>query len=335
MAAAAHTTEPKITIILPVYNVAEFLPRCLASIDGQTFRDFCVIAVNDGSTDNCPQILRDFAADHPYCTVVDQENQGLAQARNAGLALAKTEFVSFIDSDDFVESTFLEELYNACVQNDADIACCFHYYYYAESDRRVAHPFRCGGVYSRDEALEKLLQDLQLQSYAWNKLYRRRLFADNGITYPTMAFEDMATTLRLFQQSRRVAVINRPLYYYVQRKSSILKTPNPKKINDFIRATASMRVSLESSGEFAKFKRKYRDLCRKTHFYCNYYLVKYHLRNGSTRGMGKNLKRIRKNLQFYQSDRFYPAAKQGISITAMPDALPVGSRQAPTDRHRK
>ena len=137
---------PKITIILPVYNVAEFLPRCLASIDRQTFRDFCVIAVNDGSTDNSPQILRAFAESHPYCTVVDQENRGLAQARNRGLSLAKSPYVSFIDSDDFIAPTFLQELYDACVQNDADIACCFQYYYYAESKRRVQHPFRCSGV---------------------------------------------------------------------------------------------------------------------------------------------------------------------------------------------
>lgn len=322
MIPAVLTTEPKITIILPVYNVADFLPRCLSSIEKQTFRDFCVIAVNDGATDNSPELLREFAAKHPYFTVIDQKNQGLAAARNTGLSLAKTEYISFIDSDDFIAPTFLQELYDACEQNNADISCCFYYYYYVESQKRVPHPFRCSGVFTRDGAMKKLLQDVQIQSYAWNKLYKRRLFADNKITYPSMAFEDMATTHKLFQHANRVAVINRPLYYYVQRKTSILKTPSPTKINDFIRAAASVRLSLEDSGEYPHFKRSYSALCHKTAFYCNYYLVKYHLTNKTAKGLTKNMRQIYKSLWHYQSGKFTPGLLAGQSPTTLPDALP-------------
>lgn len=322
-ATATPTTEPKITVILPVYNVADFLPRCLRSIDKQTFRDFRVIAVNDGSTDDSPRILREFEASHPYFTVIDQNNQGLAAARNTGLALAKTEYISFIDSDDFVAPTFLEELYLACEANDADIACCYYYYAYVESRRRIQHPFRCSGVFTREEALKKLLQDIQLQSYAWNKLYRRKLFSEHQITYPSMAFEDMATTHKLFQYANRVAIIDRPLYYYVQRKTSILKTPNWNKINDFVRAAASVRVSLERSGEFPQFKRNFRQLCWKTNFYCDYYLLKCHLSRKNLKGFSKNMKSIWKSFQYYNSDQFDSKAIADLQLETLPDALPA------------
>ncbi|MDD5952774.1 MAG: glycosyltransferase [Oscillospiraceae bacterium] len=313
----------KITLILPVYNVQDYLPRCLLSIDRQTFRDFRVIAINDGATDRSPEILRDFAEKHPYCTVVHQENQGLAAARNTGLSLADGEYIAFVDSDDFLAPTFLQELYDACEKNDADIACCFCYYYYEELKKRVVHPFRCHGVYDRQQAIKKLLQDLQVQSYAWNKLYKRTLFSDNHITYPTMAFEDLATTHRLFQHARRVAVIDRPLYYYVQRKTSILKTPNPKKINDFIRAAASVRISLAQSGDFPQYRRAYSDLCRKTNFYCDYYLLKYHLSRRSLKGLPTQLRKIHSHLHFYRSDRFHPERLTTQNLSVLPDALSV------------
>ena len=317
----ADTAGVKITVILPVYNVAEYLPRCLDSIDRQTCRSFRLIAVNDGATDNSPEILRDFAADHPYVTIIDQENQGLSAARNTGLAAADTEYVSFIDSDDFVEPTFLEELLAACEEHDADIACCFPCYYYVDSGRKAPHPFRCSGVFSRDEILRKLLQDTQVQSYAWNKLYRRRLFTENDILYPKMAFEDMSTTLRLFQKTKRVAVIDRSLYYYVQRKTSILKTPNPKKINDFIRATASMRMALEATGEYEQFRKYYGKLTRKTHFYCLYYLTKIHVRSHTFWGYFSRVRKIGRALRYYKSSEFHPTPEQMQDPASLPDTL--------------
>ncbi len=320
---SVSTTEPKITVILPVYNVAEFLPRCLRSLENQTFRDFCVIAVNDGSTDASAQILRDFAAAHPYFTVVEQENQGVSAARNAGIAMARSEYISFLDSDDFIAPTFLQELYDACEQNKADIACCFYYYYFPAQKLRVQHPFRCAGVYTRQQAMNKLLRDLQLQSYPWNKLYKRSLFTDYDVTYPPMRFEDVATTHKLFAHANRIAVINRPLYYYTQRKDSFLKTPTPQKINDFIRAAASVRVSLEADGQFEQYQKRFGDLCRKTAFYCDYYVVKYHMKNRSVKGMADHLRRVRVNLRYYQSDRFHPEKMADKCVSSLPDALPV------------
>ena len=104
---------PKITVLMPVYNVSKFLPKCLQTLMDQTFRDFRLIAVNDGSTDNCLEILRDFEARYHNITVIDQPNRGMSMARNAALALADSKYICFVDSDDYLAPTFLQELYQA------------------------------------------------------------------------------------------------------------------------------------------------------------------------------------------------------------------------------
>ena len=116
---------PKITVLMPVYNVSKFLPKCLQTLMDQTFRDFRLIAVNDGSTDNCLEILRDFEARYHNITVIDQPNRGMSMARNAALALADSKYICFVDSDDYLAPTFLQELYQAITIHDADIACCY------------------------------------------------------------------------------------------------------------------------------------------------------------------------------------------------------------------
>ena len=103
--------------------------------------------------------------------------------------------------------------------------------------------------------MKKLLKDVQIQSLAWNKIYKRSLFVDHGITFPSMAFEDMATTHRLFSHSEKVVVINRALYYYNQQSASTLATINAQKINDFILATAMVRASLDQNGVYDKYKK--------------------------------------------------------------------------------
>ncbi|MFQ9440680.1 MAG: glycosyltransferase [Acutalibacteraceae bacterium] len=220
---------PKITVLMPVYNVSKFLPKCLQTLMDQTFRDFRLIAVNDGSTDNCLEILRDFESRYHNITVIDQPNRGMSMARNAALALADSKYVCFVDSDDYLAPTFLQELYQAITIHDADIACCYYYYHFVESDSLYKYPFRTSGVFNKEEALKKLLKDVQIQSLAWNKIYKRSLFVDHGITFPSMAFEDMATTHRLFSHAEKVVVINRALYYYNQQSASTLQRLMPKK----------------------------------------------------------------------------------------------------------
>ena len=311
--------NPQISVIIPVYNVDRFLRRCLNTLVHQTYRDFEIIAVNDGSPDHCPEILHEFEQQYDFITVIDQENQGMSKARNAGMKIARGEYLCFVDSDDYVSPRYLEELHWAITSNKADIACCYYYYHFVESDLLYKYPFRCEGVFSKGEAMKKLLRDTQIQSLVWNKIYKRSIFTENNITFPTMAFEDMAVANKIFAHADKVVVINKALYYYSQQGNSTLATINASKINDFIRATVMIRVNLETTGVYEVYKRSYHALMRKTCLCCFYYVVKMHVRKKSLRGCLRNMKRVVRAIAHYAGDEFSPSVLEFPDIVCSPD----------------
>ncbi|MFU0831939.1 MAG: Glycosyltransferase [Oscillospiraceae bacterium] len=318
----AQTHTPEISVVIPVYNVEKYVGKCLLSLEEQTFRDFEIIAVNDGSTDSSLEILRHFEKKYDNITVIDQKNKGMSQARNVGMAKARGTWLTFVDSDDYVAPTFLEELYQACINNDADIACCYYYFHFIENDFLFEYPFRCKGVFTSTQAMNKLLRDVQIQSMVWNKLYRRSLFTDYNITFPTMCFEDMATTHKVFAHANRVVVLDRPLYYYNQHSMSTLATMNANKINDFIRAIAMVRLSLEKNGLYEKYKKSYLALTRKTCNCCYLYVLKMHGEKKCMRGCMTNMKRISKVIRYCTADKFNSAVLRELSeIVAPPEKL--------------
>ena len=191
--------NPKISVIIPVYNVEKFLAKCMSSLVHQTIQvPYEIIAVNDGSPDNCLEILREFEQAYDFVTIINQPNMGMSTARNAGMKIARGAYWCFVDSDDYVTPDYLEELYKAVTENDADIACCYYYYRYVKSGLTYEYPVRCHGVFNNEQAMHKLLHDLQIQSLVWNKIYKSSLFTDYNITFPVMAFEDMAIANRIF-----------------------------------------------------------------------------------------------------------------------------------------
>ncbi|HCR44446.1 MAG TPA: glycosyl transferase family 2, partial [Ruminococcaceae bacterium] len=143
---AENSRLPMISVIIPVYNVEKYVGKCLSSLVEQTYRDFEVIAVNDGSTDNSLDILRHFEARYGFIKVINQENRGMSQSRNRALKEARGKYIALVDSDDYVAPTYLEELYSACAENDADISCCYYYLHYIGNDFLFEYPFRCRGV---------------------------------------------------------------------------------------------------------------------------------------------------------------------------------------------
>lgn len=314
---------PRITICMPVYNVAPYLERCLKSVLAQTFPDFVLIAVNDGSTDNSLQILERFAQISPKIQVVTQENRGMSAARNHALSLAQSEYVCFLDSDDFLHPDYLRILYHTARRNHADIACCYFTYHFQKSGFQFPHPFRCKGIYDPLSAIRLLLRDLHLQSYAWNKLYKRRLFTENHITFPSIAFEDIATAHRLFFFANRIAITNQCLYYYVQRDSSTIGNMKIRTINDFIRATASVRISLSQLGVYNLFQHEYAALCRKTNFFCKLYRFRLARTNHSLDRLYSDLRACSQALHLYANPSFDPTPYFPLSgqLPAIPDTL--------------
>lgn len=213
---------PEVSVVVPIYNVEDYLPKCLDSLLAQTFRDFELILVNDGSRDGCLAIMKDYASRDPRIRIVDKANGGLSDARNAGMAIARGTYIQFVDSDDFVEPDLLQECVSALRKTDADMVIFDVYQYHQKTGLKevIRNVYDGGRTYVLKENPEMMTRILNA---AWNKMYRLSLFRDSGITYPWGCYyEDLGTTYRLLARCRRIAFVNKPLYdYLADRPGSI------------------------------------------------------------------------------------------------------------------
>lgn len=302
-----NNTTPEISIIIPVYNVEQYIRKCLDSIQSQTFTDFEAIIVDDSSPDGSIKIAMEFVANDPRFKIITRENGGLSAARNTGLQYAVGKYVAFIDSDDFIAPTYLEKLYNACEQNNADIAYCgFTYYFYKSGFKKKQMFIVRDCVMGRDEAVSRIISDHGLHSYAWNKLYRRSIFTEHKIEYPTMYFEDVATSPKTFFYTNRLAVTGECLYYYVKRPGSILSTMNVNKINDLLLSVMIISNFLRKNGEYEKFEKS---LLRILHKFCLvniYSIIRQHILKFSFKGMATNLKTNKKIARYIEACEWTP-----------------------------
>lgn len=214
-----------ISVIVPIYNVELFLKRCIDSLLAQTFSDYELILVDDGSPDKCPQICDTYAQRDNRIRVIHKENGGLSDARNAGLEIAEGEFVVFVDSDDVVSPHYLEYLYRAIIEDDCDIAVC-GYQMFEENVLVRDLSYDKGYIYSGTEMLWRIYSENHTEYIesvvSWNKLYKKQLF--DGIRFPKgKIHEDEATTYRVYCKAQKITVIPCVLYYYYQNTAGIMK----------------------------------------------------------------------------------------------------------------
>ena len=211
----------KIFFIIPVYKVEEYLHRCVDSVLKQTYENVEIVLVDDGSPDNCPKICDEYAKNHKNIVVIHKENGGLSDARNAGIIHAlksadKEDFITFLDSDDFVHESFAEKMVALCLENGSDTAQCGYEKgsadVFSQSEERAQH-----NTYDSEEAL----LNYRLKSQAWAKIYRVKAF--ENLFYPVGMFnEDEFVTYRAIYNSNKVTFSDEKLYYYYQRGSSIM-----------------------------------------------------------------------------------------------------------------
>lgn len=212
--------EELITIIVPVYNVEQYVARCLKSIIDQTYRNLEIIVVDDGSTDKSGTICDEIAHSDYRIKVIHKENGGLSDARNVGLEIAKGKYIGFIDSDDYIEPDMIECLHNSCIEHQADISVCGRVCEMEESSQKYNLFSDFSGVLTSNEAIKDLLIQKNCDSAAWDKIYKAELLRD--IRYPKgIIHEDLNVTVRLFAQCKRVAFTGRTLYHYRVRNGSI------------------------------------------------------------------------------------------------------------------
>ena len=221
-----------ISIIVPVYNVEQYLDRCVKSLLQQTYKNLEIILVDDGSPDRCGQMCDNYAKLDSRVLVIHKENGGLSDARNTGLCSASGKYIGFIDSDDWVAPDMFEVLYNGLIGNNADISICG---YYKVQDNVVYSKYiENAVVYSKQEALQELLLDNKIENYAWNKLYKSSLFTDD-IKYPIdKHFEDVGTTYKLFMNAETIVVLPEIKYFYFRHPNSIVGSWKAESLIDYI-----------------------------------------------------------------------------------------------------
>ncbi len=222
----------KISVIVPCYNVQEYIEKCLQSLADQTYKNLEVIVVNDGSTDTTRDIIGKFCEGRENFIVVDKQNGGLSSARNEGFKYATGELIGFVDSDDFVDVDMYEHLYNNMIKEGADLSICGKYRY--END--IAAPMQKEGIYlsmTGEQALKTLLMGNPYQNEAWDKLYKRELFDD--LRFPVgKQYEDSAIMYKIMFACNKVVYDSTPKYYYLIRGNSITGTNfSPKRMDYF------------------------------------------------------------------------------------------------------
>jgi glycosyltransferase involved in cell wall biosynthesis len=221
---------PKISIIIPVYNVEKYLRKCLDSIIRQTFGDFECILIDDESADNCPTICDEYALKDKRITVLHQKNAGVSAARNAGLDRARGEWIGFVDSDDWCEPRMFQFLYENAVRINADISICgwrelgekeAYYediYCFEESNIKKLLTF------DSKTAILELLDMESFGGYSWNKLIKSDYFINSNIRYDTTVktMSDVLVFYHIFKLARKIVFSSEPLYNYIQTSNSII-----------------------------------------------------------------------------------------------------------------
>ena len=220
-----------VSIIVPIYNVEQYLRECIDSIIKQTYKNLEIILVDDGSPDNCGQICDEYAKKDDRIKVIHKENGGLSSARNAGLDIATGEYISFIDSDDYVSNNFIEELYSLCIKCDADIAECDFVKFTDKIE--VQKKDKVIEKYSTIEMQEQIYTENYIKTIVvWNKLYKKYLY--EKLRFPQGKInEDEFTTYKVFDSSlKNIAVTSEILYYYRYNENSIMgKKFNEKRLD--------------------------------------------------------------------------------------------------------
>lgn len=219
---------PKVSVVVPIYNVEGYLKKNLQSLHTQTYSDFEVLCINDGSSDNSPAIIDEYVKKDRRFIGYTKTNGGLSDARNYGMVRAKGEYIMFIDGDDFCEANMLEECVKAMDKDDLDILVFAYNQYYLEKNTKEFIGLEI------EDKITSLQEDKSIlaktPNAAWNKMYKKRLFVDNDITYPFgYRHQDLGTTAKLMYYAKRIGYTNKAYYnYLIDRPNNITKAIDEK-----------------------------------------------------------------------------------------------------------
>ena len=209
-----------VTVIVPFYNVENYIEKCLQTLVGQTLDDIEIILVNDGSKDRSKIVVDKFLKQYPEKIVyLEKENGGLSDARNYAIPYAKGEYIAFLDSDDYVEKTMYKDMYELAKKEDSDMVECNFYWEYPDKKKEDV-----GIVYNgKKEMLEKI------RVVAWNKLIRKEVLEKSKVLFPKgLRYEDVEFTYKLIPYLDKVSFLKKPCVHYIQREGSISNNQNER-----------------------------------------------------------------------------------------------------------
>lgn len=243
---------PKLSIVIPIYNVEAYLERCIDSVLYPSLEDYEIILINDGSTDNSPAIAQSFAEKYPeLVTLISTPNGGLGHARNVGIDAANGEYILFVDSDDHLVDNAVPEMMEQ-LKCGKDIIL-FDVLYVNENDELLHSTHGCAQVGELTlETCPSLINSLQ---NAWNKLCRRSIYIDNNIRFPDrLWYEDIPTMLKLYLLTDSILSVHKAWYCYLMRSGSITNSKNEKRNLEIISAVDTLIDFYKEHGKFEQYK---------------------------------------------------------------------------------
>ena len=230
--------KEKISVIVPIYNVENYIEKCILSIINQTYTNLEIILVDDGSTDNSSKIIDEYAKKDSRIKVIHKKNEGVSIAKNLGMKESTSNFISFIDSDDTVTPDYIEILYNNLINTNSDISVIGYKVVTENNNILFDSIYGCNLkkdqviVYEGIEKIKELLLQKTIKNFGC-KLYRK----DVLINFPVgVTYEDIVFSLEVIMRSKRVVYTNKSLYNYLKRNNSITATISSKNLNDFANA---------------------------------------------------------------------------------------------------
>lgn len=216
---------PKVSIVVPIYNVEEYIEKCIKSLLNQTLQDIEIILVDDRSTDNSGNIAKKYADENPNkIKYYRKENGGLSDARNYGIPYATGEYIAFLDSDDYIDNTAYEEMYNKAIEENSDYVECDFIWEYPNKSK----------IDKQDYYFGKREMFINVRVVAWNKLIKKEIITSNNIKFPKgLRYEDVEFTYKLIPYLNRTSYIDKPFVHYVQRENSISNNQNQRNAEIF------------------------------------------------------------------------------------------------------
>lgn len=251
---------PKVSVIVPVYNTSKYLRRCMDALVAQTLDDIEIIVINDGSTDDSPAIIEEYASKYPNVVALNKPNGGQATARNMGIRESKGEYIGFADSDDYVDTDMFEQMYNLAKKNNSDMVECYYHYLQEKNGKTVELQTR-GRIREYKDQKDMLIDP---QVSPWNKLYRRDVLMHEDVNFPEgLIYEDTAFYIKTIPYVERASYLEKPFVHYFLRGNSTMNANKSRKVADIFSVLKNILDFYNEHGFYEEYRDELEYFCVK------------------------------------------------------------------------